>query len=487
MPDNEAFFANTSKVVGDIGTPTPAMYATLEHNLWVLDGSREIVPDADYATPGYVSEDDNPCVVSMVLSEVRSVTIPGFTITWSSEYGEYPTSFKVEVASGNTLIADVEITGNKSSVVEVPLEVSNYDSVAIYVPSWSMPDRRTRIDRVSFGHTLTFGKNEVFSFTHSQTGCLNSSELPKSSIEFSLDNVDGRWNPSNPTGLEKYLSERQEVNVRYGFSIDGNIEWIKAGKFYLSSWRASPNGLEANFSARDILEYLLNAPYSGPTSGTLMELATAALSGEYMPSDFEYSLDGSLSNYSATLTDNRTCAEVVQMCANAAGCLLYQDREGVLFIHPLEEGFSDFVVSSELSYSHPEVELTKPLKAVSVKYGTDGTKSVSVGTSGETQTVENPLVSTEDQAQMIAEWVIDTLTSRKTVKGGFRADPRVDVFDIVAVDSKYGQISPVAITEIRYDYSGSFKGTYSGRVVAERYMSDKFVLDKSRLGFGVLG
>lgn len=488
IPDNEAFFSNTSRVVGDIGTPTPAMYATLEHNLWVLDGSREIVPDDEsYATPGYVSVDDTEIALSMVLSEVRAVTIPGFTITWSSEYGEYPTSFRVEVASGNTLIADTEITDNTSNVVEVPLEVSDYDCVSIFVPSWSMPDRRIRIDRISFGHTLTFGKNEVFGFTHSQTGCLNSSELPKSSIEFSLDNVDGRWNPSNPTGLEKYLSERQEVNVRYGLSVGDTVEWIKAGKFYLSSWRASPNGLEANFSARDIFEYLLNEPYVGPTSGTLMELATAALSGDHLPSDFEYVLDESLANYSANLTENRTCAEVVQMCANASGCVLYQDREGVLYLRPLRSSNESFVISAGLSYSHPEVELSKPLKAVSVKYGEDGVNILSVGVAGETQTVDNPLVSTEEQAQYIAEVVRDMLASRKTISGSFRADPRIDVFDIVSVDSKYGHLTPVAITEIRYDYNGSFRGTYEGRVVSNRYSLDNFILDSSRLGFGVLG
>ena len=88
-----------------------------------------------------------------------------------------------------------------------------------------------------------------------------------------------------------------------------------------------------------------------------------------------------------------------------------------------------------------------------------------VGISGETQTVNNPLVGSIAQAESIAEWVKKTLNARKIVSGEYRADPRLDVFDLVAVEGKYGEISPVAITEIVYSYTGSFKGRYKGRVL----------------------
>ena len=63
--------------------------------------------------------------------------------------------------------------------------------------------------------TLVYTKEDLLSFTHQQTACPMSGELPKNHIEFSLDNSDGKWNPSNPVGLERYLSERLKITLEY--------------------------------------------------------------------------------------------------------------------------------------------------------------------------------------------------------------------------------------------------------------------------------
>ena len=480
---NEAPISNTSAVVTNSEADLLPRYATLEHNLWELSGDRTIAPDsAPYNTTGYVSNDTSESKVVLNLSEVRNVAIPGFTITWSSEFDEYPVEFAVTVKNGNTVVASTYVNDNNTSVSEVALDVSEYDSVTIETYKWCLPQHRARIDLVSFGHVLTYTKKDILSFTHEQYGDLNSGEISKNSITFSINNIDGKWNPNNPSGFEKYLSERQIVNVRYGLDIDGKTEWIKAGTFYLSEWRAPANGLEASFSARDIFEYLLNETYTGVKSGTLMELVTDALEAA---GTIEPVLHQSLSQYTATLTEDYTAAEVVQMCANAAGCLLFQDREGHLHIEPLNHSFSGYVITSALSYAHPEMELLKPMKSVSVSYGEDLNYVLQTGNSGETQTVDNPLINTESQAQTIARWVRDMLEMRKMVSGEYRADPRLDLFDIVSVQSKYGAITPVVITNITYSYTGSFRATYKGRVIPSK--NDTAVLGNFILGVSVLG
>lgn len=481
---NEAVFSNVSEVVNNPTGASSPKYATLEHNLWALDGSRDVTPDsAPYAGLGYVSQDMSAASVTLKLSEVRTVPIPGFTITWSSEYGEYPTAFAVIVKNGDTIVSDIYVGDNTSSVSEVSLEVSNYDSVTVEVYDWCLPYHRARIDLISFGHVLVFTKKHIISFTHEQFGNLNSSEISKNSIEFTVDNTDGRWNPNNPIGLEQYLSERQVVTVRYGMDVDGTTQWIHAGTFYLSEWRAPSNGLEATFAARDIFEYLLNEPYTGRTTGTLLEMAKDALASADVPDNFRAVIDPSLGNYTATLDSEYTAAEVVQMCANAACCVIYQNRDGELHIEPLNQNQTDYVISSALSYSHPELTLSKPVKDVSVSYG-DATYLLNANPSGETQTVDNPLVNTDVQAAEIAAWVWRVLKTRKTVSGEFRADPRLDLYDLVSVESKYGVIMPVAITSIRYSYSGSFRATYTGVVLPEITLSSalgEFVLGLSEL------
>lgn len=466
---DEAFFSNLEKALDTSASDAGGRYATNELNLWVLDGSLDILPDTEPYGTGYVGNSDGSGSVTLTLPEIHSVAIPGVTITWGGEHGEYPHTFTVTAKNGDTVVAETTVTENTDTVSVVDLELANYDSVTIEVLNWCLPHRRVRMDRIALGHHLTMGKGEILNFTHEQHGDLNSGELIKNSIEFSINNIDGRWNPSNPVGMEKYLSERQKITVRYGMNVNGIIEWIQAGTFYLSEWRAPANGLEASFTARDVFEYLLNTPYTGRASGTLKQIAQEAFDIAGVPDDIGIDLSDVLGSYNATLPENGsfTCAEIVQMCANAASCIIRQDRYGTLHVERLNTEDSDYIIGAALAYAHPEVELTKQLKNVSVSYGENQTHVLNVGAAGETQTVNNPLVSGEAQAAEIAAWVRDTLETRRSVSGEYRADPRLDLFDIVAIESKYGQIAPVAITHIKYTYNGAYAGSYTGRVISK--------------------
>jgi hypothetical protein len=461
---NEAEFSNTISALYD--TTKTVKYATNELNFWALDGTFTITPNsAQYADIGYASDIDSEGSVTVKLPEVHTSATSGVTITWCGRHNEYPPVFTIVAKNGDDVVYESTVTDNKDQVSAVFAKLQNYDSITISVHNWSLPHRRVRIENVTIGHVLTFKKNDIFSYEHEQSGHLNSGELPKNSITFTLDNTDGRWNPNNPTGMEQYLSERQRLKVRYGLDVNGSVEWIKAGTFYLSEWRVPNNGLEASFVARDIFEYLLNEIYTGGKSGTLDNLILDAFDSAGVPYDVRPKLDPSLSKHYATIPDGEhTCAVIVQMCANAGGCVIYQDREGDIYIGPLKKVHSGVVIPLTLSYSHPEIELSKPLRNVSVAYG-DANYSLPVGNSGETQTVSNPLVSNEAQAEFIANWVRDTLTTRKTVSGEYRADPRLDVFDIVAVASKYGDLQNVALTSIKYTFNGSFRGNYTGRLL----------------------
>jgi hypothetical protein len=85
---------------------------------------------------------------------------------------------------------------------------------------------------------------------------------------------------------------------------------------------------------------------------------------------------------------------------------------------------------------------------------------------GEQQTVDNDYITSEEQAAEVAAWVRDMLEHRRNLHGEFRADPRLDLFDVVQVETKYGVVSPVVITNIKYTYSGSFRGSFTGRALA---------------------
>lgn len=341
-------------------------------------------------------------------------------------------------------------------------------------------------------NTLVYTKKDILSFTHQQTGSLVSGELPKNHIEFSLDNSDGKWNPSNPRGIERYLSERLKVTLRYGYIINGVEEWIPGGVFYLSEWHTPPNGLEANFVARDLLEYMIDTPYTGGVSGTLYEIAVNAVAEANLPTDphtgmesmvLGSSLLGStvlgfvqaagirISNELKKYTvgnieykGNETVAVILQKCANAAGCVMYQGRDGIFVIDKLAYEDTGYVIPKKFSYAYPETDFSRPIKNVSVTYYDGAVVVYPFSGTGETQTLDNDFISTKSRAIRLAKWVCDSLRSRQYINGEFRGDPRFDIFDVVNVESKYGTIAGVVLTDIKISFAGAFRLTYSGYV-----------------------
>ena len=471
----EESFSQAETLVSTLAK-TPEKYATLEWNSFGLDGSFEYF-DGTPTDPGYTSSllsgssaaYTSLPTITIRFSQVHTSLIPGITITWSETLNEWASRFRVTAYNGSSWVAQVTASNNTMPISQVPVDIENFDSIVIEILEWSLPYRRARVNDVFVGLRRIYSKNDLVSYSHTQSVDLLSAALPSNKVTFSLRNDEAQWNPDNPMGMERYLLERQLVKVRYGMTVDGNTEWIDGGQFWLSEWSTPANGMEASFTAKDALDFM-HEIYTGRRSGTLYEIATAAFVQADLPvmpdGSARYVVDTSLKNYSTDFSgqdDEYTVAEVLQMTAHMACCVMYQDRSGRVQLRPHQSVLTDYLIDRNVSYAHPEYEISKPLKAVVVSYG-DAKATISVGTSGEVQTVDNPFVTTLSNAQRGGEAAKARLKGRKTISGEFRADPRLDVLDVITVESKYAD-NTVTITDVTYSTSGgAMRGTYTGRV-----------------------
>lgn len=470
----EETFSGAENVVIELRS-SETKYATLEHNGWILNKTSSALPISPPKADGFISQ--NLSGADCVFTEIPTVTItfgqvhqnyvPGLTITWSPLYNEYARKFRVTAFNGDTQVAQTTVEDNTDTTSIAWVALAGYNKMVIEILEWCLPYHRARLLECLIGIKQIYTKVDLINFSHEQSADLLSAELPKNTIVFELDNSDGRWNPENPSGVEQYLIQRQMLNVRYGFYIEGKIEWIKAGTFYMSEWNTPANGLTASFTARDMLEFCGDI-YNGSRSGTLLSVVEEALAQSGIEME-DTVIDSSLGDISTDFSADDaefTCAEVLQMAANAACCCMWQCRDGILHIEKLDESLTDYVIGTMSNgvmntYAHPEFDLTKELKAVNVNSGM-GTAQNS--TSGVTQEVQNPLIVSSDVANAVAVWCRDCLKMRKLVSGEFRADPRLDALDKVTVVSKYSS-SPIYITNVKFTYSGAFRGSYEGRVV----------------------
>ena len=473
--NGDLYIADTAAIVTEV-EQSPEQYATLELNLWPLNGTAEIVPDAaPYGSNGYIGTDlsgddgsfDAEPALTITFGQVFSAVIPGVTIQWSETYGEYATAFTVTAYNGATQVAQQVVTGNTDVLSVVNMDIQNYNKIVVTVQEWCLPYHRARIEQLTIGVVQTYSKSDLMSYQHTIFVDPLSGDLPNAEITFEVSNLNGQYNPDNPQGVEKYLMERQEITARYGYKLNGAVEWITAGTFFMSEWNCPQNGITASFKARDAQEYMTDL-YSGTNSGTLAAIATAAFTQADLPTlsdgSNRWQIDSSLSSITAASGADLsayTIKEVLQLCANAACCALWQDRAGVFHIAPVASGATTYPINQFNSYQNSEISLSKQLKAVDIN---SGQYTLSVGTVGDTQQITNPLISST-QAPIVAQWVANYLANRKTLSGEFRADPRLDALDRV-VNTNDFSTSTVLVTEITYTYNGAFRGVYEGRAGA---------------------
>lgn len=562
---NKESFKNSAAVVHNKDILPPMYYATLEENLWLLDGTRQILPDAEpYNNPGYITYNDkiwsdyesNGCRIQVEFTDVRTTVTPGLTITWSSEYDEYPTSFKVEALNGTRVVKTLTVTGNKSKVSYVDYDFSGYTILRITPLDWSMPNHKFRIDQIYFGHLLVFDKTNILSYTHEQSGDPLGGELSRNAIDFQVDNSDGRWDLLNPNSMTKHLSERQPVIVRYGFKTDSGVEWITGGTFYLSEWKLADDGMSISFAARDVIDFMMNAEYlsqgvpavvntevtvyatpqdryerymHGIDVGTLGKkfegdeimiydalehwYSTTTREAMYFIGEGWVNMNGcSLLNnpYAYPMmvaAINKTIqnplswiynkdletlamplvveavdtATFMQRCVNKCGCTMWQSADGKLRMSRPSKTLTDYTITNDIQYRQATMELAKPLKQVVIKTNFrwrvegmyDGVyhlneEVVNISDTGETIIIDNPYVFPSEYdkgVQYIGNAYKEWWKHRGIVKGEFRADPRLELFDVISVESKYGTISPVMITYVKYTYNGAFHGTFEGKIL----------------------
>ena len=498
--DNGAVYISDSSKVTDGVDNTPTPYCTLEQNLWCLDGNRKAIPESNFGDSSYVGDvlSDDTClfraklpVITIDFSKVFDILIPGVTITWSPTYGEWADTFVVIAYNGDTVVAEKEVVGNKSVKSIVFTDIIGYDRIEIIIKKWCLPNHRARVEEIFVGLNKVYGKADLFDYSHSQSVDPVSTSLPKFEIKFSINNVNGEYNPHNAKGLDKYLMERQEIKSRYGLKMDdGSVEWINGGTFYLSEWYAKQNGMTADFTARDLLEFMSATYHDNVTSiaqRSLYDLALTLLQYADLPLNSEgterWVIDDSLKTiYTYAPLPEDTIANCLQLIANASECVLYQDRNGTLHIEPLKGSDTDishdtdYRIDSFNSYSKSEITLSKPIKQVNVKVYTYtvGEKGVESETSevseaggavaGESITVDNPLITDSGRASSVAKWLVTHLGHRMTLDSSWRADVRLDALDIVENENDYNT-NRVRMTDVEFKYNGAFRGTGKGKVI----------------------
>lgn len=299
------------------------IYATAEENFSRVDGTMRFLPEPgteNYFNQGIVTEELRGTVY--VVFNFQGLDIKGLTI----DFGEcYPVDFTVENDAGIH-----SYTGNAKQVWMT--EDVFYGTSWLKITPEKMVNGAGRLRIYSFicGIANYFSDHEVQSFSYKDVISPISENLPSQDMSITIDNKDMYYNADDPESAIVYMENGQEIQVYFGYDVDGegDIEWLDPFTGFLKKWEA--NDERAKFTATDRFDNMTGKYYRGlyrPEGISLYDLAEDVLTdAEVDPK--EYFIDP----YLKTVMVNNPIpvvrhTEALQMIANAGRCTLTQDRK----------------------------------------------------------------------------------------------------------------------------------------------------------------
>lgn len=260
-------------------------YASLEENYTELDGSF-ILPNYNIVGNqfGYVSNDIFNDLESRIITVTKDndfVTSSGITIYFENNIAQ---NFTLTVVDSHDVSKIIEVENSQNVyqyIFDNPITIK---SISIDIHKMEYSNRRIRISEIDFGISQVYEDSDLVSFTTNEEIDLLFTSTPINTCAVNLNNYDNSFNPLNPQGLVKYLTDNCIIKPYIGVLTEENgVEYVPMGYFYLKDWSSDSDsnvtlngqslmGILANLTIKSDGQFLYNngQAWTGKTLGNYL-------------------------------------------------------------------------------------------------------------------------------------------------------------------------------------------------------------------------
>lgn len=223
-------------------------YASAEPDVWALDGSTVLQPDAgqtaaevgfvsaavsdangDYATPPYVEVTIDPVV-----------DVKGLTVMFDLLDNEYAVDFDLYLEYGTAQTATINITANASPVYNLATAYADLALVKLTVNTWSAISKFAKITEIGFGLIQQFGPElaePTLMVSAVAESDITTETLPYGELVFEFYDVNNDFSPLTPTDRTKVFTEGTTISSELGVrQPDGSFEFALTGTYRFDTW-----------------------------------------------------------------------------------------------------------------------------------------------------------------------------------------------------------------------------------------------------------
>ena len=454
-------------------------YITCETDRVKLDGSFSFTDLINIKETGFASESlsdinklysTNP-TMSFIFGDPHSSI--GITVTFDKTTNEYAEEFRITAYDGvGAIIIQEDFVGNTLSQVVVEGLFYNYERLDIEIVKWSKVDRRARVAEIDFGVVRVYDNANLVKMEFIEEVDYLGKVIPTSEITFVVQNIDREFNLLNPEGIYKFLQDKQQVLPEIGVIVNGLVEYVPLGEFFLSDWNSDEGGTTASFTARDRLDIMSTFNYESLVAKTSYTLYDMAVDLFNVCGITSYIIDNSLSSiFTNGLTESTDCRTVLQMVSIAGMCHTYTNRKGEIVMKKLTITTINDTLSRDVIFNESKITLDKLYRQINIEYYTNiTTKGIyslnTVNTTGETLSyTKNTLINNLTQATNVANWVLGLIDYRAKFTTNYRGNPAYELLDVLQLEDVYQQVTDTLITKLELTYQGYLRSKVETRGV----------------------
>lgn len=398
------------------------VYATLEQNRWLLDGSQSIMPDDPTTRSGEqgvlgdtLSDEDAELNKSITITITGVDTLQAVTVDSTGILADgYPTNMTLNIYSGALLLySSTEDT--EASHIFSGFTVIQPTDIEIIVNAWSLPSRYFRFIEILPGLIEIWDGSIIYSMNVIQRGDFSNLTIPYASASLEIDNTSKQFDPAEKNSLFLSVTARQPVPLFYGVELAGSFEYVPVGVYYQQNegWNIENNGMTIRWDLVDIVGLLVERKYEAPSPlPTKLLTWIQSIIGQ-LDSTFagHYYIDPSLGN--PTLTCNAsdvediTCGDLLRFICQATNSYPVSDPvTGYLDIKPLDnttQRLTTLRTQNSLPGSNANTDIAFLVFDVGgVQYNVPGTEEIS----DKTVNIKNPFISTTMDAVKAAQLIL---------------------------------------------------------------------------------
>lgn len=336
---SNAEFGNLVLMKEDVSAPN---YGTLEHNFFILDGSREEFPDEPddlaYFSSGQSNADGEfDTEQSVVLSFSEKHTSVGLTLYFLDVH---PLEIKIIWYDLSGTEIDQKSYYPDALIFYCENQAEDYGKIKIKFTK-TIPYHNVKLQRIEYGTTITWGNDSIKSGKIVSDTDTISDKISTDKLTFEFVDKTDTFNIGNASGLHKTFQKKQRM---FPYEIV-NGEKISLGVFFLDE-----NSTEKNISKISAIDYkgmLSNTDfkdgriYNGELAGALIsEIMEAAGISDYV-------VDAETANTPLYGTLKiQTCQKALREILFACGSIISTSRRSGIDIHKSNRMVTAFIPRS---------------------------------------------------------------------------------------------------------------------------------------------